>query len=161
MTTSSRHSAKRSSEMESQNRFKIIYLACNWRREALASENLSLLGHAKMQYGPSIRRLKMRCHLMRRGKIAGIKQLPDLLDEEAIKIGRQMFEARKKQFDGFEVWDGARYSLASASKAATGSWLSNSTAMPLSKCRATRADVRPIVTSEPIGGAASTLSAAP
>jgi hypothetical protein len=33
--------------------------------------------------------------------------------------------------------------------------------MPVAKCRTTRADVLPIVTGEPIGGAASTWSAAP
>jgi hypothetical protein len=54
-----------------------------------------------------------------------------------------------------------RYSLASAPKVSAGSASSNSSAMPVAKCRTTRADVLPIVTGEPIGGAASTWSAAP
>jgi hypothetical protein len=48
----------------------------------------------------------MRCYFMRDGHIAGVEELPDLSDEEAVVKGRQLFEARKAQFsyDGFEVW---------------------------------------------------------
>lgn len=48
----------------------------------------------------------MRCYFMRNGHIAAVEELPGLSDEEAVRKGRELFEARRKQdrFDGFEVW---------------------------------------------------------
>jgi hypothetical protein len=48
----------------------------------------------------------MRCYFMRDGHIVSVEELPGLSDEEAIRKGRELFEARKTRsaFDGFEVW---------------------------------------------------------
>jgi hypothetical protein len=51
----------------------------------------------------------MRCYFMRRGHIADVELLEGgPSDQEAIERARKLFEARKDQFEGFEVWEGAR-----------------------------------------------------
>jgi hypothetical protein len=47
---------------------------------------------------------------MKGGHIGGVEAdaLQDLSDEEAIEKARELFAARKDEFDGFEVWQGAR-----------------------------------------------------
>jgi hypothetical protein len=52
----------------------------------------------------------MRCYLMRHGHIAGVELLTPGPDECLIEQGKVQFEARKNEgFEGFEVWDGARF----------------------------------------------------
>jgi hypothetical protein len=53
----------------------------------------------------------MRCYFMRAGHIAGVEEMPGLSDEEAVAKSREMFEARKPEFDGFEVWERDRMVL--------------------------------------------------
>ncbi len=50
----------------------------------------------------------MRCHFMRYGRIAAVEVLDVKSDEEAIEKSKALFEDRKSQFEGFEVWDRAR-----------------------------------------------------
>jgi hypothetical protein len=47
---------------------------------------------------------------MKGGHIGGVEAdaLQDLSDEEAIEKARELFASRRDQFDGFEVWQGAR-----------------------------------------------------
>jgi hypothetical protein len=47
----------------------------------------------------------MRCFFMRKGHIAAVETLAGLSDEEAIKKSHELFAARAKEFDGFEVWE--------------------------------------------------------
>jgi hypothetical protein len=50
----------------------------------------------------------MRCFLLRNGHVAGVETLPGLSDEAAIAKAHLLFSERSAQFDGFEVWEGAR-----------------------------------------------------
>jgi hypothetical protein len=47
---------------------------------------------------------------MKGGHIAGVEAdaLQDLSDQQAINKARELFAARKDEFDGFKVWQGAR-----------------------------------------------------
>jgi hypothetical protein len=52
----------------------------------------------------------VRLYFMKGGHIAGVESdaLQDLSDEGAIEKARELFAARRDQFDGFELWQGAR-----------------------------------------------------
>ena len=52
----------------------------------------------------------MRCYFLRGGRIAGVEILPlGLSDEDAIARAHTLSSKRKGPFDGFEVWDRARF----------------------------------------------------
>jgi len=51
----------------------------------------------------------VRCYFLRRGHIGSVEILTDVSDEAAIKQANALFEKRKKEFEGFEVWDRARF----------------------------------------------------
>jgi len=51
----------------------------------------------------------MRCYFLWHGHIGGVEVLEVTSDEEAIKQAEALFEKRKKEFEGFEVWDCARF----------------------------------------------------
>jgi hypothetical protein len=55
-------------------------------------------------------RLAVRMYFMKGGHIAGVEAdaLQDLSDQQAIEKAHELFAAVKDQFDGFEVWQGAR-----------------------------------------------------
>jgi hypothetical protein len=46
---------------------------------------------------------------MRDGHIAGVRELPGLSDEAAIEKAKQIFVEEGASFDGFEVWERARF----------------------------------------------------
>jgi hypothetical protein len=52
----------------------------------------------------------VRLYFMKGGHIAGVEAdaLQDLSDQQAINKARELFAARKDEFDGFKVWQGAR-----------------------------------------------------
>jgi hypothetical protein len=51
----------------------------------------------------------MRCFFIKGGHIAGVEALPpDVTDDEAIEMAHHLFEERRSEFDGFEVWDHSR-----------------------------------------------------
>jgi len=50
----------------------------------------------------------MRCYFVRSGHIAAVEHLDVASDEEAVEKAKLLFAERKGQFEGFEVWDGAR-----------------------------------------------------
>jgi hypothetical protein len=50
----------------------------------------------------------MRCYFMRNGHIATFQEFSDLSDEEATNRSYQLCYEMKDNFDGFELWDGAR-----------------------------------------------------
>jgi hypothetical protein len=58
----------------------------------------------------------MRCYFMRGGHIADVETLEGLSDQEAVEKARELFAARKNQFDGFEVWERDRMLQAPAAK---------------------------------------------
>ena len=51
----------------------------------------------------------MRCYFLRGGHIGAVEVLTEEADEAAIKHAVALFENRKKEFEGFEVWDRARF----------------------------------------------------
>jgi hypothetical protein len=53
----------------------------------------------------------MRCYFMKRGHIAGVEPIPGLSNEETLMRGRELFaeEQEARGYDGFEVWDLARF----------------------------------------------------
>jgi hypothetical protein len=52
----------------------------------------------------------MLCYFLRDGHIAGVEMLPlGLSDEDAITRAHTLSSKRKGSFDGFEVWDHARF----------------------------------------------------
>jgi hypothetical protein len=52
----------------------------------------------------------MRCYFLRNGHIAGVEILPpELSDKDAIARAHALSAKRKGPFDGFEVWDRARF----------------------------------------------------
>ena len=50
----------------------------------------------------------MRCFFIKGGHVAGVEELPGLTAAQAIEMARKLYEARKEEFEGFEVWDGDR-----------------------------------------------------
>jgi hypothetical protein len=61
----------------------------------------------------------MPCYFLRDGHVAGVEMMPlGLSDKDAIARAQLLLSKRKGLFDGFEVWDRARFvppGLASAS----------------------------------------------
>lgn len=53
----------------------------------------------------------MRCYFLRHGRIGAVELLTDASDERAIAQARELFETRKSEFEGFEVWDRTRFVL--------------------------------------------------
>jgi hypothetical protein len=52
----------------------------------------------------------MRCYFLRDGHIAGVEVLPPgISDEDAIARAHTLSAKRKGSFDGFEVWERARF----------------------------------------------------
>jgi hypothetical protein len=52
----------------------------------------------------------MQCYFQREGRLAGVEMLPvGLSDEDAIARAHTLSSKRKRPFDGFEVWDRARF----------------------------------------------------
>jgi hypothetical protein len=62
----------------------------------------------------------MRCFFVRAGHIAAVETLDVKSDEEAIEKSKALFEERKAEFEGFEVWDGARKLAVEPSRNADG-----------------------------------------
>jgi hypothetical protein len=46
----------------------------------------------------------MRCYFVKDGRIVAHKELLGLPDQEAIEIGRSIFNESAGSYDGFEVW---------------------------------------------------------
>jgi hypothetical protein len=51
----------------------------------------------------------MRCYLFRGGQIAAVRIFADGSEGSVIRKCRAAFEKRKHEFDGFEIWDDARF----------------------------------------------------
>jgi hypothetical protein len=52
----------------------------------------------------------MRCFFLKDGHIVSVELMPDLSDEEAVEKSHRLFaQAHKGRFDGFEVWELARF----------------------------------------------------
>jgi len=51
----------------------------------------------------------MRCYLFRRGHIAAVEMLKDGSDETIVGEARALFDKRERDYEGFEVWDCARF----------------------------------------------------
>ena len=51
----------------------------------------------------------MRCYFMRHGHIGNVEVIADTSDDAAIKQAQALFEKRKREFEGFELWDRARF----------------------------------------------------
>lgn len=50
----------------------------------------------------------MRCYFVRNGTIRSIEVVRCVSDADAIEHALQLYERRKEQFEGFELWDRAR-----------------------------------------------------
>jgi hypothetical protein len=60
----------------------------------------------------------MQCYFQRDGHLAGVEMLPlGLSDEDAIARAHTLSSKRRRPFDGFEVWDRARFVFADGSAA--------------------------------------------
>jgi hypothetical protein len=53
----------------------------------------------------------MRCFFTRHGHIVAVEELFGLSDKEAEEKSHQLFLERNGHFDGFELWDRARFIL--------------------------------------------------
>jgi hypothetical protein len=51
----------------------------------------------------------MRCYFMRDGHIGAVEELLGLSEEEATAKAHVLFAERKHLFEGFELWDHARF----------------------------------------------------
>ena len=51
----------------------------------------------------------MRCYFMRNGHIEAVEELFGLSDHEALAKAHALFSVRKHLFEGFELWDHARF----------------------------------------------------
>ena len=51
----------------------------------------------------------MRCYFMRNGHIGAVEELFGLSEEEARVKAHVLFAERKHLFEGFELWDHARF----------------------------------------------------
>jgi hypothetical protein len=61
----------------------------------------------------------MRCYFLRDNRIAGVEMLPlGLTDEEAIARAHTLSSKRQGSFQGFEIWDQARFVFHSGSNPA-------------------------------------------
>jgi hypothetical protein len=52
--------------------------------------------------------ISMRCYFLRAGRIEAVEELPGLSDDEAVAKAHALFSERKREFEGFEVWNRAR-----------------------------------------------------
>ncbi len=50
----------------------------------------------------------MRCYFIRDGHVAGLRELPDVSDREAIEQSKLLFKEQPGAYDTFEVWEQAR-----------------------------------------------------
>jgi len=50
----------------------------------------------------------MRCYFLKNGVIRAVDVVRCTTDETGIEHALQLFENRKAEFAGFELWDGAR-----------------------------------------------------
>jgi hypothetical protein len=50
----------------------------------------------------------MRCYFIKNGHVAGLRELPDLSDQEAIDQSKLLFKEQPGAYDTFEVWERAR-----------------------------------------------------
>jgi len=50
----------------------------------------------------------MRCYLIKTNHFAGVSELPDLPDQEAIDQSKLLFAEQPGAYDTFEVWERAR-----------------------------------------------------
>jgi hypothetical protein len=50
----------------------------------------------------------MRCYFMRGGRIEAVEELTGLSDDEAIAKAHALFSERKREFEGFELWNRTR-----------------------------------------------------
>jgi hypothetical protein len=62
---------------------------------------------------------RMRCYFMREGRIEAIEELTGLSDEQAVAKARALFSERKREFEGFELWNRARVILRHPERAIT------------------------------------------
>ena len=51
----------------------------------------------------------MRCYFFRGGHIAAVETLKEGSDEALVEQARALFEKREREYQGFEVWDCARF----------------------------------------------------
>lgn len=51
----------------------------------------------------------MRCYLFRKGHIAAVEVLNGASDDAVVEQARTVFEERKTDYEGFEVWENARF----------------------------------------------------
>jgi hypothetical protein len=50
----------------------------------------------------------MRCYFIKGGDVDGVEELLVVTQSEAIELARTLFEKRKWELEGFEVWDDDR-----------------------------------------------------
>jgi hypothetical protein len=50
----------------------------------------------------------MRRFFIKGGHVAGVEELLGVTAAQAIEMAHKLYEARKEEFEGFEVWDGDR-----------------------------------------------------
>jgi hypothetical protein len=50
----------------------------------------------------------MRCYFMRGGRIEAIEELTGLSDDAAVAKAHALFSERKREFEGFELWNRTR-----------------------------------------------------
>jgi hypothetical protein len=75
----------------------------------------------------------MRCYFLRGRRIAGVEILPTgLSDEDAIAGAHTLSLKRKGSFDGFEVWDQARFVHYSAERHSSPEQIATSQSQPAS-----------------------------
>ena len=53
----------------------------------------------------------MRCYFMRGGHIADVEEVTGISDEQAIAKAHTLFSEHKRLFEGFELWDCARFMI--------------------------------------------------
>jgi hypothetical protein len=51
----------------------------------------------------------MRCYFIRNGHIEAVEELFGLSEDEATERAHALFSERKHLFEGFELWDHARF----------------------------------------------------
>jgi hypothetical protein len=52
----------------------------------------------------------MRCFFLKNGHVVGVEMLPGLSDQEAIAKSYELFfDAPRRRYDGFEVWQMSRF----------------------------------------------------
>jgi hypothetical protein len=51
----------------------------------------------------------MRCYFLKAGHIVAVEELTGLLDEAAVAKAHELYAKRKTAYEGFEVWERARF----------------------------------------------------